>query len=218
MPIISQKTKKGENHLHSNSSQRAVPIMWEFVRNTKSQDPPNLSELNLSVMSDSWQPHELWPSRLLSLLGFPGKHTRGLSFPTPEDLSDPGVELVSPALAGGFFATGATGQAPRPPTCWVRSVQPPRAPQLISIPGGLAGEESTCNVGDPSSIPGLGRTTAEGLIYPLQYSLASLMTQLVKNPPAMWETWVRSLGWENPLEKGKATHSSIMAWRIPWTG
>ena len=43
------------------------------------------------------------------------------------------------------------------------------------------------------------------------------MAQLVKNPPAVWETWVRSLGWEDPLEKGKATHSSILAWRIPWT-
>ena len=46
---------------------------------------------------------------------------------------------------------------------------------------------------------------------------ASLVAQLVKNPPAMWETWVQSLGWEDPLEKGKATHSSILAWRIPWT-
>ena len=45
---------------------------------------------------------------------------------------------------------------------------------------------------------------------------ASLLAQLVKNPPVMWETWVPSLGWENPLEKGKATHSSILAWRIPW--
>ena len=45
--------------------------------------------------------------------------------------------------------------------------------------------------------------------------LASLVAQLVKNPPAMWETWVQSLGWEDPLEKGKATHSSILAWRIP---
>ena len=43
------------------------------------------------------------------------------------------------------------------------------------------------------------------------------MAQLVKNPPAIWETWVRSLGWEDALEKGKATHSSILAWRIPWT-
>ena len=42
------------------------------------------------------------------------------------------------------------------------------------------------------------------------------MAQLVKNPPAMCETWVQSLGWEDPLEKGKATHSSILAWRIPW--
>ena len=46
---------------------------------------------------------------------------------------------------------------------------------------------------------------------------ASLVAQLVKNPPAMWETWVRSLGWEDPLEEGTATHSSILAWRIPWT-
>jgi len=63
----------------------------------------------------------------------------------------------------------------------------------------------------------LGRLPEEGIGYPLQYSWASLVTQLVKNPPAMWETWVRSLGWEDPLEKGKATHSSILAWRIPWT-
>ena len=53
--------------------------------------------------------------------------------------------------------------------------------------------------------------------YPLQYSWASLVAQLVKNLPAMWETWVPSLGWEDPLEKGKATHSSILVWRIPWT-
>ena len=46
---------------------------------------------------------------------------------------------------------------------------------------------------------------------------ASLAARLVKNLPAMWETWDRSLGWEDPLKKGKATHSSILAWRIPWT-
>ena len=46
---------------------------------------------------------------------------------------------------------------------------------------------------------------------------ASLVAQLVKNPPGMQETWVRSLGQEAPLEKGMATHSSILAWRIPWT-
>ena len=53
--------------------------------------------------------------------------------------------------------------------------------------------------------------------YPLQYSWASLVAQLVKNPPATRETPVRSLGWEDPVEKGKATHSRILAWRIPWT-
>ena len=54
-------------------------------------------------------------------------------------------------------------------------------------------------------------------VYIYIYMWASLVAQLVKNLPAMWETWVRSLGWGDPLEKGKATHSSILAWRIPWT-
>ena len=66
-------------------------------------------------------------------------------------------------------------------------------------------------------IPGLGRSAGEGIGYPLQYSWAALVAQVVKNPPAMRETWVQSLGWEDPQEKGKATHSSILAWRIPWT-
>ena len=66
-------------------------------------------------------------------------------------------------------------------------------------------------------IPGLGRSAGEGIGSPLQSSWASLVAQLVKNLPAVRETWVRSLGWEVPLEKGKATHSSILAWRIPWT-
>ena len=66
-------------------------------------------------------------------------------------------------------------------------------------------------------IPGLGRSTGEGIGYPLQCSWASLVAQLVKNPPVMLETWVQSLGWDEPLEKGKATQSSILAWRIPWT-
>ena len=66
-------------------------------------------------------------------------------------------------------------------------------------------------------IPWLGRSTAEVIGYPLQYSWASLVVQLVKNPPVMWETWVQSLGWEDPLENGKDTHSSMLAWRIPQT-
>ena len=79
------------------------------------------------------------------------------------------------------------------------------------FPNSSVGEESTCNAGDPCLIPGSGRSTGEGIGYPLQYSWASLVAQLVNNPPAMWETWVRSLGWEDPLKKGKATHSSILA-------
>ena len=82
------------------------------------------------------------------------------------------------------------------------------------FPGGSVGKESTCNAGDPGSIPGLGRSPEEGMGYPLQYSWASLVAQTVKNPPAMWETWVRSLVWEDPLEESMATHSSILAWRI----
>ena len=66
-------------------------------------------------------------------------------------------------------------------------------------------------------IPGSGRSAGEGIGYPLQYSWAPLVAQLVKNPSTMQETWVQSLGWEDPLEKGKATHTSIPAWRIPWT-
>ena len=71
-----------------------------------------------------------------------------------------------------------------------------------------------CNSGDLGSIPGSGRSAGEGIGNPLQYSWASLVAQPVRNPPAMWETWVQSQGWENPLKKGKATHSSILAWRI----
>ena len=84
------------------------------------------------------------------------------------------------------------------------------------FPDSSIDKESACNAGDPGSIPGSGRSPGEEVGYPLQDSWVSLVPQLVKNPPAMQETWVRSLGWEDPLEKGKATHSSILAWRIPW--
>ena len=87
----------------------------------------------------------------------------------------------------------------------------------MGFPHSSDGKESTCNAGDPGSIPGSGRSTREGISYPLEYSWASLVAQLVKNLPTMQETWVQSLGWEDPLEKGKATHCSILAWRIPET-
>ena len=87
----------------------------------------------------------------------------------------------------------------------------------MGFPGGSDGKESACNAGDPGSIPGLGRSPAEGTGYPLQYSCASLVAQLVKNLLAMQETWVRFLGLEDPLEEEMVTHFSILAWRIPWT-
>ena len=88
-------------------------------------------------------------------------------------------------------------------------------PKPEAFPESSVDKESVCNAEDPGSIPGSGRSLGEGIGYPLPYSWASLVTQLVKNPLATWETWVRSLGWDDPLEKGKTTHSSILAWRIP---
>ena len=85
------------------------------------------------------------------------------------------------------------------------------------FPGSSVGKESACNAGDPSSIPGSGRSPGEGTGYPLQYSWASLVAYRVKTSPAMQKIWVWSLGWEDPLEGGMATHSRIFAWRIPWT-
>ena len=70
-------------------------------------------------------------------------------------------------------------------------------------------KEYACSVGDPGSISGSGRSSGEGIGW------AFLVAQSVKNPPAMWETWVRSLGWEDPLEEGMATHSTSLAWRNP---
>ena len=95
------------------------------------------------------------------------EYWRGLPFPSPRDLPDPGIEPGSPSL------------------------------QVDSLPSGFpdssVGKESACSTGDPSLIPGLGRSTGEGIGYTLQDSWASFVIQLVKNPPAMQETWVQSL-------------------------
>ena len=77
--------------------------------------------------------------------------------------------------------------------------------EIWGFPNSSVGKESACNAGDPGSIPRLGRSTGEGIGYLLQDSWTSLVAQLVKNPPPMQETWVQSMGWEDPLEKGKAT-------------
>ena len=87
----------------------------------------------------------------------------------------------------------------------------------MGFPDSSVGKQSIYNAGDPGLIPGSGRSAGEEIGYPRQYSWASPVAQLVKNLPAMREIWVRSLGWEDVLEKGKATHSSILAWRTPRT-
>ena len=85
---------------------------------------------------------------------------------------------------------------------------------LEGFPDGSDGKEFACNAEDLGLISGSGRFPRQGNGYPLQCSWGSLVVQLVKNLPAMPETWVQSLGWEDPLES-MATHSSILAWRIP---
>ena len=85
----------------------------------------------------------------------------------------------------------------------------------MGFPDSSADKELAGNAGDPGSIPGLGRSSRE--CYPLQHSWASLVAQLVKNLPAMQDTWIPSLDQEDPLEKGIAAKSSTSVWRIPWT-
>ena len=89
----------------------------------------------------------------------------------------------------------------------------------MSFPDSSVGKESACNAGDPSSIPGSGRSAGEGIGYPLQYSWASLVAQLVKNPPAMQEIWVRSLSWEDSPgeEKGYPLQYSDLEDSMDWT-
>ena len=126
-----------------------------------------------------------------------------------------GSSLVVQWLRIHASTTGNLGSAPGwgPITC---RAQPKKEKQTqdFLLP---SQKESTCNAGDPGWISRLERSAREGIGYPLQCSWASLVTQLVKNPSVIQETWVQPLGWEHPLEKGKATHSSILDWRIPWT-
>ena len=83
---------------------------------------------------------------------------------------------------------------------------------IMGIPGSSASKESSCNVGDPSSILGSGSSSGEGRL-PIPVFLGFPVYQTVKNLPAMWDTWVHSLGWEDPLKEGVATYSSSLAWR-----
>ena len=86
-----------------------------------------------------------------------------------------------------------------------------------SFPGKSAGKESTCNAGDPGSIPGLGRSPREEIGYPLQYSWASLMAQIVKNQPAAQETWVWSLVGKIPWRRAWQPTPVFLSGESPWT-
>ena len=87
----------------------------------------------------------------------------------------------------------------------------------MGFPGSSAGKESACNAGDPGSIPGSGRSPGEGIGHPLQYSWASLVAQTVKNPPAVRETWVWSLGWEDPCRRAWLPTPVFLPRESPWT-
>ena len=93
-----------------------------------------------------------------------------------------------------------------------------KCPQSRDFSGDVVVKNLLASAGDGKDvglIPGFGRSPGEGIGSPLQCSWSFLVARMVKNPPSMWETWVRSLGWEDPLEEGMATHSSILAWRVP---
>ena len=110
------------------------------------------------------------------------------------------VQCLSPSASNA----GGTGSIPRQETKIPHGA-------WYGFSGKSAGKESTCYAGDPGLSPGSGRTPGEGIGYQLQYSWAYLVAQLVKNLSAMRETWVRPMVWKDPLEKGTATHSSILA-------
>ena len=137
--------------------------------------------------------------------GSVGAPRRGLLSPSPSPCS----LLPAPRDSGGNI--------PEPQRGWSLRSTAAEQPGPLRFPHSSAGKDSTCNTGDPGSIPGSGRSPGERKGYPLQYSWASLVAQLVKNLPAMRETPVPFLGWEDPLEEGKASHSGILTWRIPWT-
>ena len=138
-------------------------------------------------------------------MGFPRQeYWSGLPFPSPGDL--PNVRWQEKGLDAFILFNPPT--QPDAPIIWILVTW------FVWMLGSSTGKESACNAG---LIPGQGRSPGEGRGYSFQYSWASLVAQLVKNLPAMWETWVRSLVWEDPLEKGTPTHSNILAWRIPGT-
>ena len=87
----------------------------------------------------------------------------------------------------------------------------------MDFPGSSAGKESACNTGDPGSVPGLGRSREEGIGYAFQYSWASLVAQMVKNPPSMWETWVWSWVGKIPWRRKQQPTPIFLPGESSWT-
>jgi len=129
------------------------------------------------------------------------------------------IKTLWPKHFTNFFSGPVTWTGRNPAHAWSSVVVSPSrlvsCQQALGLLGSSAGKESAYNAGDSSLIPGLGSSPGEGIGFPFQYSWASLVAETVKNPPAVRETWVQSLGWKDPLEEGMATHSSILVWRIP---
>ena len=139
-------------------------------------------------MSDSYDPIDCARQAPLSMGFSRQQYWSGLSFPSPGDLPDPGIKLGFLHCRQMIYQLSYEGSLE----------------MKIMVP--------ISSISSLSLLPGLGRSAGEGIGYPLQYSWASLVAQLVKNPPLMWETWVRSLAWEYPLERGKASQPTPVFW------
>ena len=120
-----------------------------------------------------------------------------------------GSELYLSTLPPAWVTTGKLPDIDKRHILTLRVAFAHLSVTMGDFPESSVGKEAACNAGDPSLTPGSGRSAGEGTGYPPLYSWASLIAQLVKNLPAMRETWVRS------LEEGMATRSSILAWGIP---
>ena len=169
----------------------------------------------VSVALDPLRPYRPVAHQVPLSTGFSRReYWSGLPRPPPGDLPDP-VSLTSPALAGGFSTTHAAWEAPPSSLDLLLNARfiSLAAQKAVAMWNQRAGKRMAPTPPEPFLMANLWVFPKR---YPLQ-SWASLVAQLVKNLPAMQETWVQSLSWVDPLEKGKATHSSILAWRIPWT-
>ena len=157
-------------------------------------------------MSDSVRPHRRQPTRLPYPWDSPGKNT-GV-----------GCHFVLQCMK-------VKSESEVAQSCPTHRLQPTRLLHPWDFPGKSTGVGCHCLLRKRYKVPAIRYLRTRDVVYNMNkiintafYVLwASFVAQLVKNLPAMWETWVRSLGWEDSLETEKATHSSILAWRIPWT-